>query len=79
MDDLRFRRLKALRQALDQPFFGQAVAELRRELADEIADCLEPEKAEALKAERFALDRLHGRLESYLNELMMIERQTTNG
>ena len=37
MDDLKFRRLKALRETADNPFFGLAVDELRRELADQIA------------------------------------------
>lgn len=77
MDDLRFRKLKALREAMNHEYFGQAIADLQREIADEMADCIGPsEKIAALKAERFALGRLHGRLESYLNELMMTERQT---
>lgn len=77
MDDLRFRKLRALRQAMDHEFFGQAIAELKREIADEMADCVGPaEKIGALKAERFALDRLRGRLESYVNELTFLERKT---
>lgn len=77
MDEIRFRRLKALREALDQPFFDQAVAELKREIADEMADCIGPaERIGALKAERFALERLRGRLEGYLNDLMVVERKT---
>lgn len=75
MDDLRFRRLKALRQALDQPFFNLAIEELKRELADEIADCMDPVKAGAVRAERFALERVRGRLEAYTNELMITEKQ----
>lgn len=75
IDDLRFRRLKALREAMSHPFFGQAIAELKRELADEIADCVDPIKAGALRAERFALERVAGRLESYTNELMITEKQ----
>lgn len=77
MDDLRFRKLKALQQAMDHEFFGQAIAELKREIADEMADCVGPaERIGALKAERFALDRLRGRLESYVNELTILERKT---
>lgn len=77
MDDLRFRKLRALRQAMDHEFFGLAIADLKREIADEMADCVGPaEKIGALKAERFALDRLRGRLESYVNELTMTERKT---
>lgn len=77
MDDLKFRRLKVLREVMAQPFFGQAIAELQRELADEMADCIGPaEKIGALKAERFALGRLQGRLESYVNDLTVIERKT---
>jgi len=82
MDDLRFRRLKALRAVLDQPFFGLAIEELQRELADQIADEMDHTKAGALRAERFALGRLQGRIESYLNDLMVVERKTeqkTNG
>ena len=76
MDELRFRKLKALQQAMDHPFFDQAVTELKREIADEMADCVGPaEKIGALKAERFALDRLRGRLESYVNELTFMERK----
>ena len=75
MDDLRFRRLKALRETMDNPFFGQAVEELRRELADEIADCVDPVKAGALRAERVALTRLAARIETYTNELMIVEKQ----
>ena len=77
MDELRFRRLRALREALDQPFFDQAVVELKREIADEMADCIGPaERIGALKAERFAFERLRGRLEAYLNDLMVVERKT---
>ena len=77
MDDLRYRKLKALQQAMDHEFFEVAINELKRELADEIADCVGPiEKIGALKAERFALDRMRGRLESYVNELTMLERKT---
>lgn len=70
-NELEFRRLQALKQALDQPYFDQAIDELRRRLADEIADCLDPAKAEALKAERFALSRLRNRLQAHLNNLTM--------
>jgi hypothetical protein len=76
MDDLRYRKLKALQQAMDHEFFGLAIDELRREMADRIADEMDPVKAGALRAERFALSSLQGRLTSYLNELMMTERQT---
>lgn len=76
MDDLHFRRLKALRQATDHPFFGQAIDDLKRELADQIADEMDPIKAAALRAERFALQRMRDRIESYLNDLMMVERKT---
>jgi len=75
MDDLRFRRLKALRSVMDQPFFGLAVEELRRELADEIADCIDPIKAGAIRAERVALTRIAGRIETYTNELIIVEKQ----
>ena len=83
MDELRFRRLKALRASLDSPFFDLAIAELEQEMAVEIADCLnDSDKANAMRAERFALKRLRGRLESYTNDLLVVERKTeheTNG
>jgi len=71
MDEREIRRLRALQQALDQPYFDEAIEELRRRLADEIADCLDPAKAESLKAERFALLRVRGRLQAHLNNLTM--------
>lgn len=71
MDELAIRQRRALAQALEQPLFDQAIEDLRRRLADEIADCLEPGKAEAIRAERFALQRLRGRLQAYLNDLQM--------
>jgi hypothetical protein len=76
MDDLKFRRLKALRETADNPFFGLAVDELRRELADQIADEMDLVKAGALRAERAALTLIAGRIESYLNDLMVVERKT---
>lgn len=76
MDELRFRRLKALRETADNPFFGLAVDELRRELADQIADEMDLVKAGALRAERAALTLIAGRIESYLNDLMVVERKT---
>jgi hypothetical protein len=76
MDDLKFRRLKALREVADNPFFGLAVDELRRELADQIADEMDPVKAGALRAERAALNSIRGRIESYLNDLMVVEKKT---
>jgi hypothetical protein len=76
VDDLKFRRLKALRETADNPFFGLAVDELRRELADQIADEMDPVKAGALRAERAALTLIAGRIESYLNDLMVVERKT---
>ena len=72
MDELRFRRLKALREALDQPFFDQAVAELKREIADE----MDPVKSGALRAVRVALTLIDGKIDSYLNDLMVVERKT---
>lgn len=71
MDELAIRRRRALAQALEQPLFDQAIDDLRRRMADEIADCLDPVKAEAIRAERFALQRLRGRLQAYLNDLQM--------
>ena len=42
-----------------------------------MADCIGPaERIGALKAERFAFERLRGRLEAYLNDLMVVERKT---
>jgi hypothetical protein len=76
MDDLKFRRLKALRETADNPFFGLAVDELRRELADQIADEMDLVTAGALRAERAALTLIAGRIESYLNDLMVVERKT---
>lgn len=76
MDDLRIRRLRALRAALDSPFFQEAVAELRREMADQIADEMDPEKAAAMRSVRIALTRVHGRIESYLNDLKFTEKRT---
>jgi hypothetical protein len=76
MDDLKFRRLKALREVADNPFFGLAVDELRRELADQIADEMDPVKAGALRAERAALTLVYGRIESYLNDLLVVEKKT---
>lgn len=71
MTESDIRKRRALKEALDQPFFDKAVSDLRRRLADEIADCMDPVKAEGLRAERFALSRLRGRLQSYLNDLTM--------
>ena len=76
MDDLKFRRLKALRETADNPFFGLAVEELRRELADQIADCMDPIKASAIRAERQALTLIAGRIATYLNDLTVVERKT---
>lgn len=71
MDELAIRKRRALVQALEQPLFDQAIDDLRRRLADEIADCMDPSKVEALKAERFALARVRGRLQAYINDLQM--------
>jgi hypothetical protein len=71
MGEREIRQLQSLKQALDQPHFDEAVDELRRQLADEIADCLDPVKADALRAERIALARLRGRLQAHLNKLTM--------
>lgn len=71
MDELAIRRRRALVQALEQPLFDQAIDDLRRRLADEIADCMDPAKAEALRAERFALSRVRNRLQAYINDLQM--------
>lgn len=71
MDELAIRKRRALVQALEQPLFDQAIDDLRRRLADEIADCMDPAKAEGLKAERFALSRVRNRLQSYINDLQM--------
>ena len=76
MDDLQFRRLKVLREVLDQPFFDNAIEELRREMADQIADEMDPVKAGAMRAERFALNGLRARLTTYVNDLTVIERKT---
>lgn len=71
MDELQARKVRALKEAMDQPFFDLAIEELRRNLADQIADTLDEGKAEALRAERFALTRLRGRLQAHLNNLTM--------
>lgn len=71
MGEREIRRLRALKEALDQPYFDEAIEDLRRRLADEIADCLDPVKAESLRAERFALSRVRGRLQAHLNKLTM--------
>ena len=76
MDDLKFRRLKALRETADNPFFKLAVDELRRELADQIADEMDPVKSDALRAVRVALTLIDGKIDSYLNDLMVVERKT---
>lgn len=75
MDELRLRRLRALKAALDAPFFAEAIKELRHELATEIADTLDHDKADALRAERIALSRIEGRLTAYCNELQFAERK----
>ena len=76
-DDVTDAILEGEEPADDQPADDQAVAELKREIADEMADCIGPaERIGALKAERFALERLRGRLEAYLNDLMVVERKT---
>ena len=50
MDEIAIRKRRALVQALEQPLFDQAIEDLRRRLADEIADCMDPTKAEVLRA-----------------------------
>lgn len=71
MDDLEVRRTRALKEAMSQPFFDEAIEALRHEIAVEIADCLEPGRADALRAERFALSRLRDRLQAQINKLKM--------
>lgn len=75
MDELRLRRLKALRETMAHPFFADAIKELRHEMATEIADTFDHAKADALRAERFALSRLEGRLNAYVNEIHFSERK----
>lgn len=67
----RTRQIAALAQAMAQPLFDEAIADLRARLATEIADCMDPDTTAALKAERFALNRLRGRLQSFVNEQVM--------
>jgi alpha-galactosidase len=71
MDDLEVRRSRALKEAMAQPFFDEAIDALRQDLAIEIADCLDPSRADALRAERFALLRLRDRLQAQINKLTM--------
>lgn len=75
MDELRFRQLKALREAMAHPLFDEAIKDLRHELADEIADTYDHSKADALRAERAALARLAARLVAYTNEISLFERK----
>lgn len=75
MDELRMRRLRALKETMAHPFFAEAIKDLRHELATEIADTLDHDKADALRAERIALSRIEGRLTAYLNEIQFAERK----
>jgi len=71
MTEARFRALTALRNTMQQPLFDEAIEELCRALADEIADCHDHGKADALRAQRIAMRKIRGHLQSYINELAM--------
>ncbi|RPJ29566.1 MAG: hypothetical protein EHM33_00430 [Chloroflexi bacterium] len=78
LDDLAYRRCKAIKDMLDGPLFNSAIEEVKDNIRDDIMNS-KPEQSElreSLYSESKALERVLGRLAVYAgNYTMMTEGQ----
>lgn len=75
IDELRYRRLRMIKDLMSNPLFGSAMAEVRQSIAQELlaTKTMDCEAREDLYMESIALDRIIGRLTSLANECTYAE------
>ena len=63
----------ALKMALDNPMFQEAIKQIRRDIADEILETKDSVQRDSLYYEAMALNKLTGRLSASVSKMAMGE------
>jgi hypothetical protein len=81
IDELMYRRCKAIREMLDGPLFQAAVEQVKDDIRNEIMNSAvkDSELREALYFESKALERILGRLTIYAGEYTMMTEGRQHG
>lgn len=74
MNELLFKKCKEIKLLLQAALFKDAVAAVKTAMAQEMLEADKPEERERIYYENQAFDKLLDRLQSYANEVVMIEK-----
>lgn len=72
MDDREFNLKNGIRQLIENELFAEAVAQVKQEIALEMANEADADKRNQLFATYHAVDRVVGKFNSYANDVRMI-------
>ena len=72
MDDREFNLKNGIRQLIENELFAEAVAQVKQEIALEMANEVDADKRNQLFATYHAVDRVVGKFNSYANDVRMI-------
>ena len=73
MDDLEYRRCKAIKDLMENPIFNAAVVDVQDDIKEELikTPLAEKDKRDSLHLEYAVVERLIGRLAIYANRVTM--------